>query len=162
MPADIVDVMPAAQVVLTNTLRSFEELRDEAFQWFFVPYVEGVEGIEAMSAELDAKDVAGDDINSAQRLAKIFLPFVRGVRIAEVRSQRDIAVLRMIEALRIYGADHDGRLPETLADMMEVPLPVDPMTGKPFGFRREGEVALIESLPVISRPAVYEIKMERK
>ena len=53
MPADIVDVMPAAQVVLTNTLRSFEELRDEAFRWFFVSYVEGVEGMEAMSAELD-------------------------------------------------------------------------------------------------------------
>ena len=107
------------------------------------------------------EDVAGDDIDSAQRLAKIFLPFVRGVRIAEVRSQRDIAVLRMIEALRIYGADHDGRLPETLADMTDVPLPIDPMTGKPFGYRREGEVALIESLPVIGRPAVYEIKMER-
>jgi hypothetical protein len=157
MSTDVVEAMPAAQVVLIHTWRSFDEMRDDIFKWFFLPYVDGIAGLKAAGAEID-----GDDLDSAQLLVKFFLPAVRAVRLAEVRSQRDIAMLRLIEALRIYGASHDCRLPETLADVTEVPLPLDPMTRLPFAYRRNGDAALVDCLPLPGRPSVYEIRMEPK
>lgn len=53
-----------------------------------------------------------------------------------------IALLRCVEGLRLYAAGHDGRLPEKLADV-PLPLPVDPVTGKPFGYQLDGVTALL-------------------
>jgi hypothetical protein len=54
--------------------------------------------------------------------------------------ERRFAVLKHIEALRLYAADHQGQLPEKLIDV-PVPLPVDPFTGKPFLYSLEGATA---------------------
>ena len=39
---------------------------------------------------------------------------------------------------------HGGQLPTRLDDITDVPIPVDPISGKPFGYRRQGEAALLE------------------
>ena len=55
-------------------------------------------------------------------------------------------MLRHVEALRMYVAGHDGKLPAKLSDC-PVPLPVDPFTGKPFRYKVEGETAHLRGSP---------------
>jgi hypothetical protein len=62
-----------------------------------------------------------------------------------MRHDRRIAGLRAVEALRLYAASHEGKLPEALSQVKEVPVPDDPATGKPFEYRRDGVAALLLS-----------------
>jgi hypothetical protein len=68
------------------------------------------------------------------------------VRRAQARVEQRVALLRHVEALRLYAAAHDGKLPATLSDV-PVPLPFDPVTGKPFGYKLEGQTAFVQGTP---------------
>jgi hypothetical protein len=57
-----------------------------------------------------------------------------------------LALLRQVEALRLYAAAHDGKFPEKLADC-GVPLPVDPFTGKPFLYEVKDGTAHVRGTP---------------
>ena len=57
-----------------------------------------------------------------------------------------MALLRHVEALRLYAAAHDGRLPGKLSDI-GVPLPADPFTGKPFAYQVDGATARLRGSP---------------
>jgi hypothetical protein len=73
--------------------------------------------------------------------------------------------LRVIEALRMYAADHDGALPAKLADIEEVPVPTNPATGKPFVYRLDGAKAILELPPsdqVNGSNCRYEIQIAAK
>ena len=52
------------------------------------------------------------------------------------RLEQRIALLRHVEALRMYAAEHNGTFPAKLADI-SVPLPEDPITGRPVSLRSE-------------------------
>jgi hypothetical protein len=153
---DRVEAMPAAQVVFVYTIRCFEEQSDDVFKWFFVPYPDGAEALAAERAELDNEATA---LDPPARLAKLLLPAVVAVRTAYARTEMDIAALRVIEALRIYADSHHGQLPRALADITEVPIPTNPMSGQPFEYRLEGEMAVLTVTPTPGRANVYEIKM---
>ena len=56
------------------------------------------------------------------------------------RLDQRIALLRHVEALRLYAAEHDGTLPAKLSEV-SVPLPDDPFTGKPFRYEVTGNTA---------------------
>ena len=45
----------------------------------------------------------------------------------------------------MYAAAHDGKLPATLDDIEEVPIPLNPMTGKPFPYHLEGKTAVLDA-----------------
>ncbi|MCH8923200.1 MAG: hypothetical protein IIA67_08655 [Planctomycetes bacterium] len=64
---------------------------------------------------------------------------------AAARTQRRREVLRIVEALRLYAARHDGRLPEKLSDVTEVPIPINPLTGKAFGYQLDGKTAVLNA-----------------
>jgi hypothetical protein len=51
-----------------------------------------------------------------------------------------------VEAIRLYAADHKGELPAKLCDI-SVPLPVDPITGKPFRYAVESGTAHLRGTP---------------
>ena len=87
------------------------------------------------------------------------MPAIKTSRVAMARNDRRIAVLRVIELLRIYGASHDGKLPEQLADIAEVPIPIDPVTGLPFDYRLEGGKAILTGPTLRDAPLNYEITM---
>jgi hypothetical protein len=159
LPTDVVEAMPAAQVVLVYTVKTYEDLRDDVFKWFFVPYVDGMEAMASASEEFDAGAEPSSDAPTL--LAKMLLPSVKAIRRASARTDRDIGVLRVIEALRIYGAGHRGQLPQSLADITEVPVPADPVSGKPFDYGLDGDTAVLKVSPLPGRPHIYEIKMVR-
>ena len=54
----------------------------------------------------------------------------------QARFDRNIALLRTIEAIRMFAADNQGQLPGSLADITLVPIPTDPVTGRDFIYRR--------------------------
>jgi len=72
------------------------------------------------------------------------LPAVQACRAAQVRLERDVAALRVIEALRIYAASHAGGLPTSLDEIAEVPVPLNPATGQPFLYRLDGQTASLD------------------
>jgi hypothetical protein len=139
-PAEV-EAMPVAQVVTLYTLETYNEIRDGVFKWFYVPYWEAYGDRRQRDEEL----IRASRHKEVFPLASMLLPAVSSVHFATARNERDIALLRTIEALRLYGAAHEGKLPEKLGDVAEAPVPVDPTTGKPFLYKKTGDVAVLES-----------------
>ena len=54
------------------------------------------------------------------------------IRRASARAEQRVAALRVIEGLRLHAAEH-GALPASL-DAVKLPLPPDPVSGKPFTY----------------------------
>ena len=134
-----VEAMAAEQVVLLHMMANYVELRDEIFKWYTVPYWKSKAGFDKASQRL--KEVMQKRWNPFVAAA---LPAVLGnVYPQQVGSERYFAALRVIEALRMYAAAHDRALPERLNQITLVPVPRDPMTGRAFEYRRDGEAALL-------------------
>jgi hypothetical protein len=62
--------------------------------------------------------------------------------------KRKIAALRVIEAVRHHLAANQGELPASLSDIRGIPIPLDPLTGKPFQWTVEGETATLKAPPL--------------
>ena len=149
------DRMPESQVVVLHTSLRFDELRDGMFKWFYLPYWQAEEGVRAAQ-----KEVEESGNREAIGLAGLLLPAVANCQAVATRLERRIAALRCVEALRLYAARHDGKLPQSLDEVTEVPLPVNPFTGKPFGYRIEDATAVLEAGgPEISHPRQYRLKL---
>lgn len=138
MDPERVEAMPVAQVVVIHSMRAYDELRDDTFKWFYVSFPEGYQGALKADRQLSMRNL------ETIPLAVMLLPAVRACQSATARCDREIALLRTLEALRLYGASHDGRLPESLDDVTEVPIPQDPYTGRPFKYTLQGDTALLE------------------
>lgn len=150
-----VDRMPASQAVVLHTSIRFDELRDAMFKWFHVPYWQAREGVERAQ-----KAIEESGAQEAIPLASTFLPAVAHCKVVMARTERRVAALRAVEAIRLHAAVHDGRLPESLDQITEVPVPVNPFTGEAFAYRLEGETAVLKaSGPERSRPREYRLKL---
>jgi hypothetical protein len=66
-----------------------------------------------------------------------------GMLVQVTALERRLEVLRTIEALHLE-AHTTGRFPARLADITAVPVPTDPVTGKPFRYGREGNEAVLD------------------
>ncbi|HVW38348.1 MAG TPA: hypothetical protein VHB99_13625, partial [Pirellulales bacterium] len=75
--------------------------------------------------------------------------------------QRQIQSLRIIEAVRDHLAAHDGKLPETLAEITNVAIPLDPMTDQPFEWHCEGDNAVLKAPPLPADAIVPDIATNR-
>jgi hypothetical protein len=131
------DAMPPAQVVMLDALVKFRNLRDEHFVWFNAPYPEAVLGMR--KSEEKIKELRrGPPVDYLQTMLILLLPAVDKVYGAQVRTERRLASLRAVEAVRLYAARNDGTLPAKLSDITAVPVPADPATGQPFAYAIEG------------------------
>jgi hypothetical protein len=135
---ELVQIFPAEQVIFLDEMREYEVRRDEVMKFSMLPAWQ----LEAQLGQM-----------KASKEPALFGPFVSGlnkVHLSQDRLVQRIALLRHVEALRLYAADHEGRLPQTLADV-EVPLPLDPFTGKAFLYTVEGGIAHLRGTPPQSR-----------
>ncbi len=82
------------------------------------------------------------------------LPPVIQARREQGRLERRIALLRHVEALRLYAAEQQGKLPEKLSEIA-VPLPNDPFTGKSFVYRVENKTARLPG------DVLYEVTLQK-
>jgi hypothetical protein len=158
-----VEALPALQVVLSEALRDFERRRDDMFKWMALPYPEARPGLERAAKALREAKARREGIPIAQ----VMLPDARRVYAATARLDRRVAALRCVEALRLYAAVHDGKLPAALGDIKDVPIPTDPMTGKAFEYKVSGDTATLSAAAPPGEPAVpyntlvYEVTLRK-
>jgi hypothetical protein len=134
-----VGAMPPARVLLLYIAGTCGELRDGFYKAAYLPFPEAYPFL----LEAEKRLRAAPDGEAAQ-LARLMLAAIPKVFLAQVRLERKVALLRVIEALRLHAAAHGG-LPEKLADITEAPVPDDPGTGKPFEYRCDGDTAVLAS-----------------
>jgi hypothetical protein len=160
-PRAQVEKMPHVQVALLHSFAEYERMHDEALKWQTFPYAEAVPHLRAINERQKAelKQTADRPVFD---LATFLLPAMQKVFAARARTDRKIAALRCVEAVRLYAAAHGGKLPSALADIKEVPVPDDPLTGKTFEYRREGDKAtLVGPLPDdLKKNPVFGLKYE--
>ena len=119
---------PPLQLILLDEHTDFESRRDESLKLLgLAPWQ-----IDAMKLQTDRGDGIFAD----------FFPRVPEQVRTQARVDQRIALLRWVESIRLHAASHDGKPPQTPSEIA-VPLPVDPFTGKPFGYALEGAVVRI-------------------
>ena len=133
-----VEAMPVAQVVALQVVANHKEISDDFSKWFGLPYWQTEKGLKEVDKQLLNR-------RGTLSLAAILMPALSRCKFVEARTEREIALLRTVEAVRIYAAAHEGRLPNKLADIIAVPLPIDPITGKSFIYRLEGDTGVIDA-----------------
>jgi len=124
---DKIDQFPLLQILLLDGKLAYEVSRDEILKGRTLPY---------WQVKPPVPGTAPDE--------SPFTLIVPGVfrRQAQTRLEQRIGLLRCVEALRIYAAEHGGKLPNQLADI-KLPLPVDPFTGKDFVYEWRGSTAAL-------------------
>ncbi len=156
-----IEAMPAAQAVLAYQKLEYQELLDNMFKWFELPYSQAQPHLKKGEQRLnDHISTKGIKVN----LFCTLLPALSRIAFLQARLDRNIALLRTVEAIRMFAADHSGQLPGSLAEITAVPIPADPVTGKDFIYRRidarnarlEAPVAPAES----KRRPVYELTIK--
>ena len=131
--------MSVDQIVAIYIAGSFRELKDEFYKTGYLPLPEALPRFKA--AEEQIRTARGGPLAffiQSQIITSRALD-------AELRLDRQVAALRVIESLRLYAASHAGALPESLSQIAEVPVPEDPATGKPFEYQLTGNSALLSA-----------------
>jgi hypothetical protein len=143
------------QALVLAIVGSYREVYDEYFKSFYVPYPQAL----LLEREVDSRVVA-----SKAGPAAVFtgmLPAVMSAHLAEVRVERKVAAQRILAAFRLHAARHDGRLPASLDELNDLPIPPDPMTGKPFDYRREANTAVLTGTASQAFRLVYRLTLAK-
>ncbi len=143
-PKDRVDAMPAVQVVFLDAYLDYQVHRDDVFKWAGLPFPLAYEGMgRAMDRLREVQD---------RLVLKLLCSIITGVpsfALATARTERRLDAIQCLEAIGLYAATHK-KLPDRLEDIKEVPVPVDPMTDRPFEYHLDGGHALL-SAPIVPK-----------
>jgi len=141
LSADKVEAMPPAQVLVLYIAGTSREDWDDWHRAAYLPYPQARPFFEAADQRLrEAPKTEGHVVSRS------LFPNMNRVMSSQTTLERGVAALRVIEALRMHAAAHDGKLPDKLDDVTEVPIPNDPGTGRPFEYNREGATATLVSV----------------
>jgi hypothetical protein len=147
--AENVEALPAAQVVMLTEVAAYDRLYDEMIKWVGVTYPLAHAGLDKADKLLRREVVASGSPHMS--LAGLLIPATMKVMEASNRVDRRIAALRTVEAIRLYAATH-GRLPSSLSEITQVPVPVNPTTGAAFTYNNDGTTATLSVAPESGRP----------
>jgi hypothetical protein len=126
---------PVDQVILLDEKREYDVRIDDIMKIINIPI---------WQAETLAKQ---NKLSHAPALfADALVPGVYELRPTQARLDQRIALLRHVEALRLYAAEHKGSPPAELSEC-SVPLPDDPFSGKPFRYELVGGTAHLRGSP---------------
>jgi hypothetical protein len=131
-----VKTFPPEQIILLDEMRELRARFDDVAKLMVFP---------AWQFEEMAEKAKGEKREPAL-IADLLLPAQAAVRQAQARLAQRLALLRTIEAIRLYAAEHKGALPEKLKEI-SVPLPDDTFTGKPFRYELAGATAHLRGTP---------------
>ncbi len=135
--------MPIIQVAALDTMEKYQRIRDDTYKWMNVPYWQSYNRIDrAILSTMNEK--------LANPFLSLFLsltPALNSVRLAGTRLERQLDAMQCIEAIRLYTNGHEGKLPPSLEAITDVPLPLDPATGKPFLYQVNGNSAAFSAPP---------------
>ncbi len=134
-----VEAMPHVQVVLLAQFEHYDRKMDEQLKWYNEPFTKSF-------AQADTLTLMTRQGRPRSGPLQPILPFpLVELYSARAKVERKIAYLRCVEAVRAYAAAHDGKLPAALDAIKEVPLPLDPASGKAFEYTLDGAKATLET-----------------
>lgn len=139
-PKQEVEEMDAYRAVGNYWFDTYRDWSDELRKGWGLPYWQ-------MAGQMDQSDRqfrAAKEKNQSDLILQL-ISSVDGARRRFAQLDRHIALLRTVEALRDYAARHDGQPPASLSDIQNLPIPIDPMTGKPFIYHATGRSAVLEA-----------------
>jgi hypothetical protein len=132
------------QVILADEYLALKQWQQDEIKVMLLPYWQAEPLLLAQR-----KNVLQDG-DRGSSLRPFFSPVAGGMTSVAELEQR-IAMLRCVEALRIYAAEHGDRLPKRLDDLT-VPVPLDPVSGNALSYRLDGEIATIQGKPTALMP----------
>jgi hypothetical protein len=139
------DALPTTQVVFLAAIRFHQYQVDQHFKWFNLPYSQTKVNGEFKSLE-ERLSASSLRLGWSSAPTLLFLPAIQQVLSAQQRVQQQIGLMQTIEAIRMYGAANDGKLPPSL-DALPFPAPNDPFTGKPFIYEVNESTAMLSGSP---------------
>jgi hypothetical protein len=142
---DELDALPVTQLALMYLLVEWDRTFDGLYRWHNVPYWQARAGIKRA---VDQRTLDLRAHPEAMLLVAHFTPAHEGLLFQKARLERRLAALTCVEALRLHAAAHDGALPEALGRIGAVPLPIDPMTGRPFEYSLSDQEARLYAPPL--------------
>ncbi len=134
---DEVAAMPAAQVIAIQQKHAAQIVNDEILKTLNLDYPTKLKYLnDNRSQFLDSASLTASPNSETQLLPfqGFFFPAVQQTVSAEARIQRNLAGLQVIEAIRAHLAVA-GELPNSLADITVLAVPVNPATNQPFEYQ---------------------------
>lgn len=148
VPLERIEKLPTAQVVALYFLNDYNRFRDGVLKVMNLPYWQAKPFLEKIDKEFAAR------MKEQGNPFLMLMPAITKVFEAGVRSQRNLAILRTVELIRLHASENGGALPATLNDIKVAPLPIDPTTGKTFAeyYRRTETGASLEVPAILPMP----------
>jgi len=144
-----VESMPVSRVILMYEYRQFQRQLEERYPLTFLSYPEAIRRLNEL------QPAASDPLSLLSPFD--FSMSVEQVLHRKVQLETKIALLRVIEAIRMYSAENNAKLPESLGEIKLVPIPDDPMTGRPFSYKIENQTATISLDRSAEKPNRFKI-----
>jgi len=151
--AEQIEAMPEFQVVCLYAYLEYRDSLDETLKWFHAPNGLRHPGFKKSAEKFNQALTRLDRMFFGGALGPLFgvsdsigATYVKVYTVVG-RTDRRIAALECVEALRMYAAQN-GKWPAALADVIDVPVPMDPVTGKPFEYHVQ------ENKAVLAAPSV--------
>lgn len=141
--------MPVIQVVALHDAKLIPYKRDDILRWTALPFALASTPLRTLDSSPQPPENTNRiaDLRESLNLFQTLRPAVAQVVEAVARLDRRFVRIQAIEALRMYAAANDRKFPSSLADIKLVPVPLDPITGRPIIYRLEGETAVLEFPP---------------
>jgi hypothetical protein len=138
---DRVEQMPVGQVIAIDASREYQRVAQEIEKNLYLPYGRAEDNFHKSEKIL----FAGKQFQRGYGgvVASLLLPALTSVYQAQVRVDRELNALQVIEAIRLHAAE-TGKLPARLDDIKIAYLPDNPATGKPYDYRLDGDTAILE------------------
>jgi hypothetical protein len=119
---------------------SYRDLYDDIYKGCYLPFFEAEPIYDRGEKQLMSAK------KSPLRFFVEMIAAVQSVHRANARLDRKLAMLRVVEALRLH-AGLVGRLPDSLEQIKVVPVPIDPLSGEEFHYELKGDTAELISMP---------------
>jgi hypothetical protein len=166
MERNELEKMAVGQVIAIYTERIYRRFSEDYEKLWYMPFADVRAASETVEKNLRAASFLGSgEDRELLPIVSVLMPAIQNVRSAQVRLEREIAALRVIESLRMYAADHDGQFPKKLDEITAVPVPSNPATSKPFEYRLDGKTAVLNLPPsdgLLGGNRRYEIQIAEK
>jgi thiol-disulfide isomerase/thioredoxin len=125
------------QAIVLFIARWYRERWDDVFRAHHLPFPEARPFYAAAAARL-----RGEKAHVLSLLTEL-TPTVARFHEVEAELERRVAALRAVEAVRLQAAANGGGMPASLDAVTLVPVPPDPVTGRPFPYETDGKTATV-------------------
>jgi hypothetical protein len=137
-----IDLFPtAARLMIEDYYTTF----DDFSRLVHLPFPQSYPLMKAFELRL-AEEAAQTPANTTRSLAAVVLPSMSRAVESPYRLERQVAMLRIVEAIRDHAAANGGRPPASL-DELQLPVPEDCMTGEAFAYAVDGQTFTLTARP---------------